>query len=183
MAHNGHGSDAAAATAHHPAVTASDPLSALQEQFPAFRIWREDAYGQVRYIVRSQHPGQHPHTVVTADLGELRAALSDASAQPHAAGGQPVDPRPPRFSPETPHPARVYNVWIGGKDAYAADRAAAAEVARCRPQVVVGAQANRAFLARAVRYLAGPCGVRQFLDIGPGMCVSYCIPFRWWCGC
>jgi hypothetical protein len=74
-----------------------------------------------------------------------------------------------RFSPEIPHPARVYNVWIGGKDAYAADRAAAAEVARCRPQVVAGARSNRAFLARAVRYLAGQRGIRQFLDIGPGL--------------
>jgi hypothetical protein len=151
------------------AVSPHDQLAAIQADFPAFRIWREDAYGQVRYIVRSRNPGQHPHTVVTADLGELRAALSDASAQPHAAGGLPIDPRPPRFSPEVPHPARVYNVWIGGKDAYAADRAAAAEVASCRPQVVAGARANRAFLARAVRYLAGPCGIRQFVDIGPGL--------------
>ena len=74
-----------------------------------------------------------------------------------------------RFSPDVAHPARVYNVWIGGKDAYAADRKAAEEVASCRPQVVVGARANRAFLARAVRYLAGRRGIRQFLDIGPGL--------------
>jgi hypothetical protein len=80
---------------------------------------------------------------------------------------------PPRagrsFNPEVPHPARVYNVWIGGKDGLAADRKAAAEVARCRPQVVAGARANRAFLARAVRYLAGQGGIRQFVDIGPGL--------------
>jgi hypothetical protein len=63
----------------------------------------------------------------------------------------------------------VYNVWLGGKDGLAADRKAAAEVAACRPQVVAGARANRAFLARAVRYLAGPCGIRQFLDVGPGL--------------
>src|SRR5260370_4931008 len=76
---------------------------------------------------------------------------------------------PARFDPDVAHPARVYNVWIGGKDAYAADRRAAEEVARCRPQVVAGARANRAFLARAVRYLAGQGGIRQFLDIGPGL--------------
>jgi hypothetical protein len=151
------------------ANTVSDPLAALQRHFPQFRIWREDACGRVRYVARSRHPGQHPHTIVTSDLGELRAALSDASAQPHAAGHRPIGPRPLRFSPDVPHPARVYNVWIGGKDAYAADRAAAAEVARCRPQVVAGARANRAYLARAVRYLAGPCGIRQFVDIGPGL--------------
>jgi hypothetical protein len=73
------------------------------------------------------------------------------------------------FHPDIPHPARVYNVWIGGKDAYAADRNAAEEVASCRPQVVAGARANRAFLARVVRYLAGQRGIRQFLDIGPGL--------------
>jgi S-adenosyl methyltransferase len=86
-----------------------------------------------------------------------------------ATGGQPFDPGPPRFDPDVAHPARVYSVWIGGKDAYAADRRAAEEVASCRPQVVVGARANRAFLARAVRYLAAQRGVRQFLDIGPGL--------------
>jgi hypothetical protein len=73
------------------------------------------------------------------------------------------------FIPDVPHPARVYSVWIGGKDHYSADRNVAEEVAACRPQVVAGARANRAFLARVVRYLAGPCGVRQFLDIGPGL--------------
>jgi SAM-dependent methyltransferase len=74
-----------------------------------------------------------------------------------------------RFTPDVPHPARVYNVWLGGKDGLAADRKAAAEVAACCPQVVAGARANRAFLARAVRYLAGERGIRQFLDIGPGL--------------
>jgi SAM-dependent methyltransferase len=68
-----------------------------------------------------------------------------------------------------PHPARVYGYWLGGKDHYAADREVAEEVIRHRPQVVAGARANRAFLARAVRYLAAECGVRQFLDIGTGL--------------
>jgi hypothetical protein len=74
-----------------------------------------------------------------------------------------------RFDPAIPHPARIYNVWLGGKDGLAADRKAAAEVAACRPQVVAGARANRAFLGRSVRYLAGEQGIRQFLDIGPGL--------------
>jgi S-adenosyl methyltransferase len=91
-----------------------------------------------------------------------------ASTRPHDAT---LDAR---FDPSVPHPARVYNVWLGGKDAYGADRAAAAEVARCRPQVVAGARANRAFLAHAVRYLAGPCGIRQFADIGPGLPAPDC---------
>jgi hypothetical protein len=68
-----------------------------------------------------------------------------------------------------PHPARVYCYWLGGKDHFPADRKAAEEVMRLRPQVVTSARANRAFLARVVRYLAADCGIRQFLDIGTGL--------------
>jgi S-adenosyl methyltransferase len=67
------------------------------------------------------------------------------------------------------HPARVYGYWLGGKDHYQADREAAVEVIRRRPGVVAGARANRAFLARVVRYLVAECGIRQFIDIGPGL--------------
>src|SRR5215467_9325724 len=67
------------------------------------------------------------------------------------------------------HPARVYAYWLGGKDHYEADRKAAEAVMRARPQVVAGARANRAFLARVVRYLAAEAGIRQFLDIGTGL--------------
>src|SRR5215471_12637262 len=83
-------------------------------------------------------------------------------------GLRPAD-ADPRFDPCVPHPARVYGYWLGGKDHYQADREAAEEVIRHRPQVVAGARANRAFLARVVRYLAGECGIRQFIDIGPGL--------------
>ena len=75
----------------------------------------------------------------------------------------------PRSDPLVPHPARVYGYWLGGKDHYPADRKAAEEVIAHRPQVVTGARANRAFLGRVVRYLAGECGIRQFIDVGPGL--------------
>ena len=75
----------------------------------------------------------------------------------------------PRFDPSVPHPARIYGYWLGGKDHYPADREAAEEVIARRPQVVAGARANRAFLARVVRYLADECSVRQFIDIGTGL--------------
>jgi hypothetical protein len=88
---------------------------------------------------------------------------------PQTAAPRPASPGACRFDPEVAHPARVYNVWIGGKDAFPADRRAAEEVAGYRPQVVAGARGNRAFLARAVRYLAGQRGIQQFLDIGPGL--------------
>jgi S-adenosyl methyltransferase len=71
--------------------------------------------------------------------------------------------------PSAADPARVYAYWLGGKDHYEADRKAAKEVIRLRPQVVAGARANRAFLARVVRYLAADCGIRQFLDAGTGL--------------
>jgi SAM-dependent methyltransferase len=74
-----------------------------------------------------------------------------------------------RFDPSVPQPARVYAYWLGGKDHYPADRVAAEAVIARRPQVVVGARANRAFLARVVRFLVAECGIRQFLDIGTGL--------------
>jgi SAM-dependent methyltransferase len=74
-----------------------------------------------------------------------------------------------RFDPSVPQPARVYAYWLGGKDHYSADRVAAEEVIARRPQVVAGARANRAFLARVVRFLVTECGIRQFLDIGTGL--------------
>jgi hypothetical protein len=67
------------------------------------------------------------------------------------------------------HPARVYDFWLGGKDNFAADREAAREAMTANPEIVTEARANRAFLVRAVHYLAARSGVRQFLDIGSGL--------------
>ncbi len=68
-----------------------------------------------------------------------------------------------------PHSARVWNYWLGGKDNFATDRAVGDQVREIYPEVVEIARASRAFLARAVRYLAGEAGIRQFLDIGTGL--------------
>jgi hypothetical protein len=73
------------------------------------------------------------------------------------------------FDPAVAHPARVYNYWLGGKDHFPADRQVAEEVKRQRPQVVASAWANRAFLARAVRFLVAQCGIGQIVDIGTGL--------------
>jgi S-adenosyl methyltransferase len=67
------------------------------------------------------------------------------------------------------HVARVYDYLLGGKDNFAADREAAEQAMRINPAVVPTAHANRAFLARATRYLTAEAGLRQFLDIGTGM--------------
>ncbi len=63
----------------------------------------------------------------------------------------------------------MYNYWLGGKDNFAADREAAEQAIAANPGIVADARANRAFLARAVHYLAAECGIRQFLDIGTGL--------------
>ena len=67
------------------------------------------------------------------------------------------------------HPARVYDYWLGGKDNFAADREAAEQALQAYPQLGQAVQANRKFLARAVRYLTGEVGIRQFLDVGTGI--------------
>jgi hypothetical protein len=68
-----------------------------------------------------------------------------------------------------PHPARMYDYFLGGKNHFAADRETAERVLEGAPTTVVGARENRAFLGRAVRYLVAEAGVRQFLDIGTGL--------------
>jgi SAM-dependent methyltransferase len=81
-----------------------------------------------------------------------------------AAAGVPTE-----IDTSRPHPARMYDYFIGGKNHFAADRETAAEVLRKSPSVRIAARENRAFLGRAVRYLAGEAGIRQFLDIGTGL--------------
>jgi S-adenosyl methyltransferase len=73
------------------------------------------------------------------------------------------------FDTGVAHSARVYNYLLGGKDNYQADRVAAELVAEAIPSIVPGVRANREFLRRAVQYLAGEAGIRQFLDIGTGL--------------
>jgi hypothetical protein len=70
------------------------------------------------------------------------------------------------------HSARVHDYWLGGKDNFAADRAAGDAVMAAYPGIVMSVRANRAFLARAVRFLAAEAGIRQFLDIGTGIPAS-----------
>jgi S-adenosyl methyltransferase len=70
------------------------------------------------------------------------------------------------------HQARIYDYWLGGKDNFAVDREAAQQALAAYPGLRRGVRAQRAFLARAVEYLAGPAGIRQFLDIGTGIPTS-----------
>jgi len=76
---------------------------------------------------------------------------------------------PPEIDITAANAARVYNYWLGGKDNFQADRIAAEEVIAVRPTIIRDIRANRAFLSRAVRFLASDAGIRQFLDIGTGI--------------
>ena len=95
------------------------------------------------------------------------AEMDWASSDPDEPGHRPVD-----LQTDRPHPARVYDYLLGGKDNFAADRAAAEAGLRANPNSRIPPRANRAFLGRAVRYLAGEAGISQFLDIGTGIPTS-----------
>ena len=78
----------------------------------------------------------------------------------------------PTLDTSVAHIARVYNYWLGGKDNFAVDRAAGELAIKAFPGIVLSARANRTFMARALRFLAGEAGCRQFLDIGTGIPVA-----------
>ena len=73
------------------------------------------------------------------------------------------------FDARLAHPARVYDYWLGGKDNFEADRIAGEETIAAYPAIRASARANRAFLARTVRYVTAEAGIRQFLDLGTGL--------------
>jgi S-adenosyl methyltransferase len=93
--------------------------------------------------------------------------VTDPTVSSQADGGDDV--LPPEFDTSVAHPARVYDYWLGGKDNFPADRRAAEDVIAVRPTIIRDIRANRAFLGRAVRFLAAEAGIRQFLDIGTGI--------------
>jgi hypothetical protein len=92
---------------------------------------------------------------------------SDDTAAPGSGTGSKTGPLP--FDTSVAHQARMYDYMLGGKDNYAADRAATEAAFKIWPDMAFAARANRAFLGRIVRYLAGEAGIRQFLDIGTGI--------------
>ena len=76
---------------------------------------------------------------------------------------------PPELNTNVPQSARVYDYWLGGKDNFPADRALGEAIAGQLPTIRTQVRGQRAFLGRAVRYLARDAGVRQFLDVGTGI--------------
>src|SRR5262252_8815457 len=100
-----------------------------------------------------------------ANGARRKGTMATGSAPGMSMGGD----RPMPFDTGVAHVARVYNYWLGGKDNFAADRAAGDQAIKAFPNIGLSARSNRAFLARAVHYLAGEAGIRQFLDIGTGI--------------
>jgi len=78
-------------------------------------------------------------------------------------------PDPPKLDTEIPQTARIWNYLLGGKDNFAADRAVGDQIIASMPELAENARLSRAYLARAVRWLAAEAGIRQFLDIGTGL--------------
>jgi hypothetical protein len=91
----------------------------------------------------------------------------DAAAPDNGGTGGKISPLP--FDTSVAHQARMYDYMLGGKDNYAADRAATEAAYKIWPDMAFAARANRAFLGRVIRYLAADAGIRQFLDIGTGI--------------
>ncbi len=83
-------------------------------------------------------------------------------------GGREPD-APAGIDVSVPHSARIWNYWLGGKDNFAVDRVVGEQVRSMFPEIALVARVQREFLVRAVGYLAGTPGIRQFLDIGTGL--------------
>ena len=75
----------------------------------------------------------------------------------------------PLVDASVPNVARIYDYLLGGKDNFAADRDAAAELLALIPDAQAACHQNRVFVRRAVRFLTGQAGIRQFIDIGTGL--------------
>jgi hypothetical protein len=88
--------------------------------------------------------------------------MPDASAPPSDGLAASLDV-------EVPHSARMWNYWLGGKDNFPADRAAADRVVEVFPQILDIARSSRRLLDLVVSHLASTAGIRQFLDIGTGL--------------
>src|SRR6266568_4679315 len=143
-------SPASAASLRRPThtVTGGWPgvaATAARTPAPASARWRESRL-RVDITGRAQPKQERPPmTDSSSSLGQRQA---------------------PEFDSSVPQTARIWNYWLGGKDYFPVDQAVGDQILEAFPAIVENA---RAFLVRAVRYLAGEAGIRQFLDIGTGL--------------
>jgi hypothetical protein len=87
----------------------------------------------------------------------------------HTSSTPPTGQEQPEIDTSVAHSARIWNYWLGGKDHYPIDRRVGDRILEMFPHIADLARADRAFLGRAVSYLVGEAGIRQFLDIGTGL--------------
>ncbi len=131
-------------------------LESLQADFPGFVIWGETIRGRVTYVAQALDGDTNPRVVTSSRLDRLRSRLEE----PLVAS-----------DPAKPNIARTYDYLLGGTANFPADRDEAARLLAADPQLAELARRNRAFLTRAVTYVAGQ-GVRQFIDVGAGLPAS-----------
>jgi hypothetical protein len=129
--------------------------------------------GTLREVVAAcllKDPRHRPaaHQILARLRGDETAWLAPAAAGAAAAAEPEPEPTPTELDVNTPNVARIYDYFLGGKDNFAADREAAERVLSILPEARSGAVINRAFLGRAVRFLAH-AGIRQFIDVGAGL--------------
>ena len=129
------------------------PLQVLALQFPQYRIWMRGIGGRPFYLAEAIVPHVQPRFAQAETLERLWAKLAT-----------PVRP----FNASQPSIPRVWDVLLGGKDNFAADRDQAAKLLAVFPRAAELARESRQFQARAVSHVAG-AGIRQFLDLGCGL--------------
>lgn len=113
--------------------------------------------GRIPKVPRENSRGRIFPIVSSGVEGQFSAKVSDGL--PDGSAG---------FDPSVPNVARIYDYWLGGRENFQADRAAARHLAKLVPCVEHVARDSRAFMHRVVGFLAGQ-GIVQFLDVGTGM--------------
>jgi O-methyltransferase involved in polyketide biosynthesis len=126
--------------------------------------------GMLREVVAAclhKEPSHRPaaHQILARLKGDATPWLA---AEPAGAAAAEPEPTPTELNVARPNVARIYDYFLGGKDNFAADREAAEQILRIIPEARTGALVNRAFVGRAVRFLAH-AGIRQFIDLGAGL--------------
>lgn len=129
------------------------PLELLALEFPQYRISMQTIWDKLFYLAEATEPGVQPRFAQAETAERLRAKLT-----------VPVRP----FTATQPSIARVWDVLLGGKDNFAADRDQATSLMKVFPQAGELARESRHFQARAVSHVAAR-DVRQFLDLGCGL--------------
>src|ERR1700750_903722 len=114
---------------------------------------------EAKHVATASGGGQGARPAVRAPAG---------GGHQGGAAASPYGPPPAGLDVSAPHPARGWDYWLGGRDSFAAAKAAGEEISREYPPLAEMARAERAFLVRAVRFLAGPARIREFLDVGGG---------------